>query len=177
VGHFTARLSRISDRVLAFDLSEAALTLARKRQLKGGVEFAEADLTDLRSLDLKERTFDLVCCLEVFYYLPREQWEEALLSLSRFVKPGGEFMVSAPIIGGPYPTLQELASLIPADFVTVRTVTTSVRVGLPHFIPFAVGRALHRLFTRTVDIVPLLRDGLRRQVCILARRLPSGPVG
>jgi 2-polyprenyl-3-methyl-5-hydroxy-6-metoxy-1,4-benzoquinol methylase len=97
VGRFTARLSHISSGVLAFDLPEPALKLARKRQLRG-VEFAAADLADL---PLQGRTVDLVCCLEVLYYLPREQWQDTLLSLSRLVKSGGEFMVSAPIIGGP----------------------------------------------------------------------------
>ncbi|MBI5441738.1 MAG: methyltransferase domain-containing protein [Deltaproteobacteria bacterium] len=53
----------------------------------------------LPSLNLESSTLDLVCALEVIYYLDGDERSEALLEIARLLKPGGHALLSVPLHG------------------------------------------------------------------------------
>lgn len=93
-GHFTARLSRRSSRVLALDISAIALARARKRAPKA--VFVEADL--LTWEPGAEGPFDVVVLGDVLYYLDRPGVEAEFAALfpriASWLKSGGRVLLA-----------------------------------------------------------------------------------
>jgi SAM-dependent methyltransferase len=86
-GIFTAHLVDRCDRVTAVDFSSFAIRRARRR-------FARDPRVDVRHLDIRteplDRSFDLVLCAELFYYLSRAEFEAVGGRVAGLVAPGGD---------------------------------------------------------------------------------------
>jgi len=61
------------------------------------ISYKQAALPDLGYPPI---TFDLICALEVLYYLEKAQQKVALYNIMQTLKPGGLLMVSGPLDGG-----------------------------------------------------------------------------
>ncbi len=86
-GCFTGRLLDRCDHVVAVDFSALALRRARRRF--AGDPRVEVKQLDVRAGDL-DRTFDLVVCAELFYYMNRAELEEVGARVVRWIAPGGD---------------------------------------------------------------------------------------
>jgi SAM-dependent methyltransferase len=86
-GIFTARLLDRCDHIVAVDFSALAIRRARRR-------FAGDPRVDVLQLDVcvedLDRTFNLVFCAELFYYLNRAESEVVSSRLVRWMAPGGD---------------------------------------------------------------------------------------
>ena len=86
-GIFTASLVDQCTHLVAADFSSLAIRRARRR-------FAGDLRVDVRRLDVRtedlDRTFDLVFCAELFYYLTRAECEVVGARLVRWLAPGGD---------------------------------------------------------------------------------------
>lgn len=99
-------------RVLGLDLSPTAIERARGRH--PDLELHAGPLGDLpRYLD---RPVDLLCCLEVLYYLPQEERLGALDVFSAAMRPGSMLLVSSMIGQPPYLGHLELCELVRQRF-------------------------------------------------------------
>ena len=90
IGVFSGMLARAFDEVTAVDLSLEAITIARAQNA------GTCNLTfvreDVRQLDLG-RTFDVLFCAEVLYYLPRRSGAVVCDVLDRHLAHGGVIVV------------------------------------------------------------------------------------
>ncbi len=75
--------------IVAFDFMPEQIGLAKKRDLK--VDFTVGDLT---RIDAADESFDAVFIFGVLHHIPR--WEEALMQISRVLKPEGFLLVEEP---------------------------------------------------------------------------------
>jgi predicted TPR repeat methyltransferase len=89
IGVFTAMLTPLCDELLAVDVSEAAVTVARQR-LAG---FPNVRL-ELRSMpeETPQGPFDLVVASEVMYYWPEDVMLSALGRFEEVLAPGGSLL-------------------------------------------------------------------------------------
>jgi SAM-dependent methyltransferase len=116
-GDFTNLVSRAlpasaARRVIGLDMSPTAIDRARHKHPH--LELHAAALPDLpRYL---EQPVDLLCCLEVLYYLPREERLAALDVFSAAMRPGGILLVSSMIGEAPYMGRRELCELVATRF-------------------------------------------------------------
>jgi len=86
IGVFSGMLASAFKEVTAVDLSLEAITTARAENLEASnLRFVRADL---RRLDLG-RTFDVLFCAEVLYYLPRQASAVVCDVLDRHLAQGG----------------------------------------------------------------------------------------
>ena len=85
VGVLTKRLSYICDEVLAFDVSQTAVTRAKERCAGlSNVEFRCGSVNDL----VPDSKVDLIILSEVGYYFSSNEWSLLLKRLLRGVDPG-----------------------------------------------------------------------------------------
>ena len=89
IGVFTAMLTPQCDELLAVDVSEAALTVARHRL----ADFPNVRL-ELRSMpeETPQGPFDLVVASEVMYYWPEDVMLSALGRFEEVLAPGGSLL-------------------------------------------------------------------------------------
>lgn len=71
---------------------------------------------------------DLVTCLEVLYYLERNECSRALRSIKESLCPGGHVIFSSLISKLPYFTLNELKNLVSTEFSLMKTETIHVKL-------------------------------------------------
>jgi ubiquinone/menaquinone biosynthesis C-methylase UbiE len=116
-GDFTELLRRLlpenaARRLVGMDLSETAIERARSRYPH--VEFCNGQIDQLpqRFAD----AFDVICCLEVLYYLKLEQRELALESVRLAMRQGGLLLVSAMTGKPPYVNHDELRAMVARHF-------------------------------------------------------------
>jgi 2-polyprenyl-3-methyl-5-hydroxy-6-metoxy-1,4-benzoquinol methylase len=79
----------------AFDISENALAIARKRNSHPNINYFQLDLNEFSP----EKKYDLILCEEALYYLGKE---ERIRTVNRFreaLKDGGHLRLTAIIIG------------------------------------------------------------------------------
>ena len=90
IGVLTAELAGKADHLLATDVAEAALAVARKR-LDGApqVRFERSGFPD----DAPEGPFDLIVLSEVLYYLSAADLRRAAAVTARRLAPGGEVLL------------------------------------------------------------------------------------
>lgn len=97
-GHFTERLVRHAQPVLALDISAVALARARRRAPPA--EFAEADLL---SWTPGERRFQLIVLGDVLYYLDRRgvcaEFDELFPRVASWLQPGGRLLLAHGFAG------------------------------------------------------------------------------
>ena len=89
IGVFTAMLTPLCDELLAVDVSEAAVTVARQRL----ADFPNVRL-ELRSMpeETPQGPFDLVIASEVMYYWPEDVMLWALGRFEEVLAPGGSLL-------------------------------------------------------------------------------------
>jgi 2-polyprenyl-3-methyl-5-hydroxy-6-metoxy-1,4-benzoquinol methylase len=119
-GTFTAMLSGLNggagtSQVVGADIAQSAVSRAAARfpQLK----------FECLALDECARKYagkaDIVTCMEVLYYLPKEQRAEAMRQLKSMLKPGGLLLVSSMVSSPPYFSLDELKALVAKELTIV----------------------------------------------------------
>lgn len=118
-GAFTAMLAESfpGAEVTGIDIAEAAVARARARY--SGITFERMALDECASTFAQG--VDLVACLEVLYYLPRNERTPALRQLRSMLRPGGILLVSSMIAGRPYMSLDELTELVATELSIVHT--------------------------------------------------------
>jgi len=89
-GYGTAEFNA-AERIVAMDISEAAVAHAKRAFGRPGVCFLTGDCA---SLPFAEGSFDLVAAFEVIEHLDR--WRDLLTEARRILQPGGVLLVSTP---------------------------------------------------------------------------------
>lgn len=105
-GVFAFEAARLGGRVAAFDASEAMIDLCQAKQVEAGVvnvAFAQARLEDERP----PGSWDVVLCSSVLEYVA--DFDTALMSLARLLRPGGRLIVSVPNADSLYRRVERLA--------------------------------------------------------------------
>jgi SAM-dependent methyltransferase len=99
-------------RLIGVDLSSTAIDRARSRYPH--LEFQTAGLDGLNQQ--LEGSVDLVCCLEVLYYLAAEDRPRAIATLRSILRPGGLLLVSSMTGAAPYMDYEQLCALVEKEF-------------------------------------------------------------
>lgn len=89
IGVFTAMLAPLCDELLAVDVSETALAVARERL--AGFPHVRVELRRLPE-DMPEGPFDLIIASEVMYYWPKDVMLLALRRFEEALAPGGSLL-------------------------------------------------------------------------------------
>lgn len=89
IGVFTAMLAPLCDELLAVDVSERALAVARERL--AGFPHVRAELRRLPE-ETPEGPFDLIVASEVMYYWPEDVMLAALGRFEEVLAPGGSLL-------------------------------------------------------------------------------------
>jgi 2-polyprenyl-3-methyl-5-hydroxy-6-metoxy-1,4-benzoquinol methylase len=118
-GDFTYLLSRHVrglQTILGVDFVDSAVHRAR-------IKFPHLSFSNesLFALGTKyPKHFDLITCLEVIYYIPKDQREQALRSLSTALRPGGYAVFSSMVSAPPYFLPDEFLDLLKTEFEIVQ---------------------------------------------------------
>jgi SAM-dependent methyltransferase len=88
-GHHALELSSRFRQVLAVDVSQPMLTLARQRRPRPNITYAERDLRQVRAHT--DGTFDLVLSTHVLHHV--EDLDQTLLGIRELVAPGGRVIL------------------------------------------------------------------------------------
>ena len=89
IGVFTEMLADRCDELLAVDVSERAVAVARRRLSgRGHVRVERRTLPE----EMPDGPFDLIVASEVLYYFPREEMLAVLQGLERELAPGGSLL-------------------------------------------------------------------------------------
>lgn len=88
-GHHAAVLAEHYDEVLAVDVSDPMLTLARQKRPCGNIRYEQRDLTEVTPR--RDGTFDLVFTAHTLHHVP--DLELSLIELRELVRPGGRVIV------------------------------------------------------------------------------------
>lgn len=95
-GHFTQRLQQISEKITAIDLSQVAISRARRRAPK-----ARYFCTTLEKMPLPQTLYDLVICSEVFYYIDdKKSAVDKIKKLAKFLLTSNYML--HPLLVEPY---------------------------------------------------------------------------
>jgi predicted TPR repeat methyltransferase len=86
IGVFTEMLAGRCEELLAVDVSERAVAVARRRL--SGREHVSVERRTLPE-DMPEGPFDLIVASEILYYFPREEMLTVLRAFERELAPGG----------------------------------------------------------------------------------------
>ena len=119
-GDFTYLLSRRQPSfqgLLGVDFVESAVERARRRFPH--IHFVAESIFSLG--ERYERQFDLIVCLEVLYYLDKDQRSHALTSLRRVLRNGGYAVFSSFISKPPYFSPDELSDVVGCNFHVIAT--------------------------------------------------------
>lgn len=109
-GHFSQRLGKFFQRVVAVDVSQTAVERARLNY--PGIGFRCGALPHL---SFESGTFKLVTCLDVLTYL-RDVLDVAMEEVNRVLRSDGLVVFSAPVGKAPFFTTQELLARISKTF-------------------------------------------------------------
>ncbi|MEW6607837.1 MAG: class I SAM-dependent methyltransferase [bacterium] len=125
-GAFTSKLLNIGDKIYAVDISEIAINRCKTYFSEFGdkVIFSVQDITELK---FEPESFDLITCLEVIYYPPRNFLLEIVDTLYTLLKKDGYILISVGILPG-YFKYQEFINLVSRRFkiVKIEPVTTNL---------------------------------------------------
>ena len=92
IGDHSQRIARHGYRCVGIDLSETVLRTARREAALSGLASRTSFVCQaLEELAFRDDTFDAVHCRGVLMHVP--QWEKALASLCRVLKPGGRIAI------------------------------------------------------------------------------------
>jgi 2-polyprenyl-3-methyl-5-hydroxy-6-metoxy-1,4-benzoquinol methylase len=94
-GYYSVEFARCGGRATGVDISEASVTLTRRRAANAGVSSSTNFVVgDMRQLSLDENGFDAVLMSEVIEHV-REQ-REALAKAVRLLRPRGRLILTTP---------------------------------------------------------------------------------
>lgn len=142
-GDFTYLLSRHArglQRVVGVDFVDSAIERARRRF--PNLTFSKESIFALG--DRYPERFDLITCLEVIYYVPKDQQVAALRSVRRALRPGGYTVFSSLISPPPHFFPEELLDLVRREFEIVRSEILYLRL-----ISF-----MEKIGTRSEKLIP-----------------------
>lgn len=102
LGDFTERVRNLDfkNEICGIDISEKAIKRISREFPKNGPQNAKFGVGSLPLLPFGERSFDLVLCLEVLYYLNEEDRKKSLIDIKRVLKPEGYLLLSGVLDGG-----------------------------------------------------------------------------
>jgi SAM-dependent methyltransferase len=167
-GAFTAMLGGLGDTaedgaVTGIDIAESAVARAAMRF--PAIRFRCMALDECARA--YEGSADVVTCMEVLYYLPREQRADAVHQLKRMLKPGGHLLVSSMIASGPYFSFGELKALMAGELNVVVT-------GVLHLKPLTLlEKLLMKLGPAARQLLRIDDGTVRRWERFSARRFPG----
>lgn len=96
-GSTALKLSSCAESILATDVSEAMVGIARKKALEQGVENVTFLAGTLDETSLQERSFDGVLAFNLFHLL--SDVPEKLARVHELLRPGGVFLSKTPCLG------------------------------------------------------------------------------
>jgi SAM-dependent methyltransferase len=79
----------------AFDISENALTVARRKNHHENINYFQLDLIDF----VPDKKYDLILCEEALYYLSDDERVHTIRKFHDAIKPGGYFRLTSIIVG------------------------------------------------------------------------------
>ena len=92
--------------ILATDLSENMLAIARSKALQAGVHNIDFQCVSVDGLSLADDSIDMVLALSILHLLP--DWRKVLPKLYRLLAPGGLLVSSTTCIGDMGPLMKVL---------------------------------------------------------------------
>lgn len=133
-GQFTKRLGAMMDgRIHGIDVSETAIKYARANYPRGW--FSTGNLT---AIPFPDSSFDLVCCLDVIYYLDDAGRVKAMDEMTRALKSTGHLLIliswprfTKTRTGTSFMKPNELMRLVGNRFEFIKEATTDTILGLP----------------------------------------------
>lgn len=155
-GFFTQFLLEISDRVTGIDVSSTAIKRARVRLGDRAIFICG----DIINLDITEK-FDLICCLELLYYLEKKEIHNIIDKFHSLLEDKGKLLISARVTGEPYFTYDELIDLLDAKF-KIKTVKV-VKTKLYH------GKNMN-IYKKAIRITEMAPRYLSEHIAILAEK-------
>lgn len=108
-GHFSAMLAPRCGEVLGVDGAADAV-----RQAAGRYPHLRFLRGRLEEMEFLAGQFDLICVLDVLYYLPLEARLTQQANLARWLAPGGDLLITARMKVTPYFRPEEAEALVPA---------------------------------------------------------------
>ncbi len=106
-GWWTERIARVAKSVLATDVNESVIDIARQKNLPGNVELQVADMFEFAPAE----RFDAVFCGFIWSHILLQDLHRFIERIGKFIKPGGPivFIDGNPVEGTKH-ALKELAS-------------------------------------------------------------------
>ncbi len=160
-GHFLKQLGdiRTDAKLLGHDVSSKA-------------EETATHFTFIRDLQqLPDHGLDIITCLEVYEHMYKHEHEKLWTEIKRLLRPGGQFIMSVPIISGPILLLKEMNQALfypsqPANRYTIKELLLASFFGIPAKPP-ASPRETHKGFNFRAAEADLARN------CKLTKKLYS----
>lgn len=121
-GDFTYRLKEFGDEIQAIDISEIAIEQAKRKHKDIEFRVGAFPFSTFRNA-----YFDLVCCLEVIYYLDEPQRRLMIDEIYKILKPGGKVLFAAVTWKNPYFPRPEFEALVSSKFKTISTSTIHLK--------------------------------------------------
>lgn len=104
-GYGSKILSNNSTKILGVDLSQDAISFAKKNHETDNIKFMQSDLD---RLDFEKETFDSIVSIETLEHVPHSVFLNFLDNIEKWLKNGGVFIGSSPMLrykdGKPYIT-------------------------------------------------------------------------
>ena len=116
-GDFTKRLYELNKNVIGIDISKIAIERAKTKY--NYIDFRNCSLPELH---IQGRSFDLITCLEVIYYLDEHLKKNFLIEIKKLLNRGGKALVTSKIGEKPYFEPEELISLLSDNSFKVKAI-------------------------------------------------------
>lgn len=108
-GDFSAQLRNIVSKVTAVDVSPTAVERAAYRHKHPGLEFLAETVP---GSDLPRSSYDLIACLEMLYYLEKDDQKIFMEEVVQLLRPDGLVVVASLVGDEPYFQPEEITSLV-----------------------------------------------------------------
>jgi ubiquinone/menaquinone biosynthesis C-methylase UbiE len=90
-GHTAFALAPYAAEVIALDLTQPMLDVARKEAEVRGLTNISYLAADAQALPCEDESFDVVACRQAAHHFPR--WEQGVREWARVLKPGGKLLI------------------------------------------------------------------------------------
>jgi len=171
-GYFPNILKRIGEEVIAVDISSTAINRARAR-FSNEIKFICGDIRDLK---FRNDSFDLICCLEMLYYVPRGDIKKIFNLFFTFLKDNGHLLVSSYITpffnrklsltNIPYFTYDEIITEMKNFFIPISIIPMNTHIPCLCYLDFIfwmrLTKALPRILASKVGILARKKRSIDR---------------